>query len=212
MNIIDISVPLVGGLEPWPGDTPFSFDFVSRMREGASCNVGVLRSSPHNGTHVDAPRHVVDGATAAGALPLAPFIGPAVVVDAEKTVTQRGDQLETLIGCGTRVLLRWGRKDHGTFPSAVRPVPAGWIEELAALDVPLLGTDQPSVDPADSQTLDAHHACVRHGIQILENLVLSHVAPGRYELVAFPLRLADADASPVRAVLIERTAEASDSG
>ena len=36
----------------------------------------------------------------------------------------------------------------------------------------------------------------------LEGLVLAHVEPGRYTLAAFPLRLAEADASPVRAVLI----------
>jgi len=38
----------------------------------------------------------------------------------------------------------------------------------------------------------------------LEHLDLSGVAPGRYQLVALPLRLEGMDASPVRAVLIQR--------
>ena len=42
------------------------------------------------------------------------------------------------------------------------------------------------------------------GVAILEGIDLSAVPPGAYELVALPLRLVGADASPVRAILIER--------
>jgi arylformamidase len=38
-------------------------------------------------------------------------------------------------------------------------------------------------------------------VAILEGLELGHVTPGCYELVALPLRLEGADASPVRATL-----------
>jgi arylformamidase len=40
-------------------------------------------------------------------------------------------------------------------------------------------------------------------VAILENVVLSDVAPGAYTLIALPLRLVEADSSPVRAVLVE---------
>lgn len=204
MKIIDISVPLTSAVEPWPGDTPFAFDLAVRIDDGASVNVGALTSSVHNGTHVDAPFHVTAGGEAAGDMPLDAFIGPAVVLEAEDALELSGQSLEDAVGRGSRVLLRWGRNDHARFPDAVHAVPPTWIDELAALGVPLLGTDQPSVDPVDSKSLDAHHACVRNGIRILENLVLADVSPGRYELVALPLRLLEADASPVRAVLIDR--------
>ena len=66
----------------------------------------------------------------------------------------------------------------------------------------LVGIDTPSIDPQESEDLPAHRAAADHDIAILEGLVLEHVAPGRYTLAAFPLRLEGADASPVRAVLI----------
>jgi arylformamidase len=72
---------------------------------------------------------------------------------------------------------------------------------LAARNVLLVGIDSPSVDPETSKTLAAHHACRRADMRILENLVLAHVAPGDYELIALPLKLENLDASPVRAVL-----------
>ena len=58
-----------------------------------------------------------------------------------------------------------------------------------------------SIDPATSKTLDSHQAIRRLGLRVLENLVLDDVPEGDYELIALPLRLTTADASPVRAVL-----------
>ena len=40
-------------------------------------------------------------------------------------------------------------------------------------------------------------------MRVLEGLVLDGVPPGRYELIALPLPIVGADASPVRAVLRE---------
>ncbi len=68
----------------------------------------------------------------------------------------------------------------------------------------LVGVDSDSMDAADSKELAAHHRLAGHGIAILEGIDLSAVAPGVYDLVALPLRLVGADASPVRAVLVTR--------
>ena len=75
------------------------------------------------------------------------------------------------------------------------------VERLAQLGVQLIGIDTASIDPADSKTLDSHQVIRRHNIRVLENLVLDEVPEGDYELIALPLKLTHADASPVRAVL-----------
>ena len=77
------------------------------------------------------------------------------------------------------------------------------IERLAALGVQLVGIDTASIDPAESKTLDSHQVIRRLGLRVLENLVLDDVPEGDYELIALPLKLMTADASPVRAVLRE---------
>jgi arylformamidase len=61
--------------------------------------------------------------------------------------------------------------------------------------------DVPSVDPLDSKELPAHEALRENGIHVLEGLVLDRIEPGDYDLVALPLALEEAYASPVRAVL-----------
>ena len=52
----------------------------------------------------------------------------------------------------------------------------------------------------------AHQVLRRCGLRVLENLVLDAVPEGDYELIALPLKLVAADASPVRAVLRELSA------
>jgi arylformamidase len=71
----------------------------------------------------------------------------------------------------------------------------------------LVGIDTASVDPAASKTLDAHQRLRAHDLRVLENLVLDAVPEGDYELIALPLKLVEADASPVRAILRELPAE-----
>jgi arylformamidase len=66
-----------------------------------------------------------------------------------------------------------------------------------------VGIDTPSIDPADSKDLPSHAMVAAHDLAILEGVVLDHVEDGVYTLVALPLRLEGADASPVRAVLVE---------
>ena len=75
------------------------------------------------------------------------------------------------------------------------------IELLARHGVKLIGVDTASLDPQTSKTMDAHHAVGKHGLAILEGLVLDEVPAGDYELIALPLKFATLDASPVRAVL-----------
>lgn len=72
---------------------------------------------------------------------------------------------------------------------------------LGAHGIGLVGIDFPSVDAPTSKELPTHHALHAADVLILENLDLSAVAPGVYELIALPLKIQGADGSPVRAVL-----------
>ena len=77
------------------------------------------------------------------------------------------------------------------------------VERLADLGVRLIGIDSASIDPADSKPLPSHQVIRQRGLRVLENLLLDDVPEGDYELIALPLKLTTADASPVRAILRE---------
>ena len=204
LRIWDLSPPVQAGSPVFPGDTAFALDWTARIGPGCPVNVSTLTLSPHTGAHADAPLHYDDAGAAIGALDLAPFLGRCRVVHA--------------IGCGP--LVHWQHLAHAVhdLPPRVlvrtyeRAPVAQWdpalaayapetIERLAELGVLLVGIDTASIDPAASKTLDSHQVIRRRGLRVLENLVLDEVPEGDYELIALPLKLSTADASPVRAIL-----------
>ncbi|MBW3555258.1 MAG: cyclase family protein [Gemmatimonadetes bacterium] len=209
MRIIDISQPLGTGTAEWPGDRPFEVTWTLRRDRGDSVNVAAVATSVHAGTHADGPLHTGVG-PAVGTLELDAFLGVAVVVDARPFVTGdppliSEDALEGLDSAeAPRILLRTRSGDEAPdrFPDRFAALSPALCRRLAERGFRLVGTDAPSVDPVDSKELESHRVLVEAGIPNLENLALSGVAPGTYTLVALPLRLTEADSSPVRAVLV----------
>lgn len=206
MTLRDISVALRDGTPEWPGDTPYSCRWTWSMAKGATVNVSAITTSPHVGTHADAPLHVKDGWPGSHELPLEPFIGPALVVDVSDVEEEIAfDDLQRRLGGATRVerlLLRTGRTiAAGPFPGSWPALSEGCARSLLGLGLRLLGVDAPSVDRRDSTTLAVHHMLFSGGAFNLENLDLRRVQPGPYELLAAPLRIMALDAAPVRALL-----------
>jgi arylformamidase len=74
-RIIDITRPLRGDMEVYPGDPPVS---VTSMVLGGA-RVSALQFGSHTGTHVDAPLHFVDGGYGVDELPLDALVGQCVV-------------------------------------------------------------------------------------------------------------------------------------
>ena len=202
--IHDISVAVRPGTPEWPGDVPFQCGWTARISDGASVNLSSITSSPHVGTHADAPIHVHDEWPATESLPLEAFLGDALVMDvrvAESGVLSLAAGDPRLVGV-ERLLLRTGRSiATGSFPADWPVLDAAVASALASRGLRLLGVDAPSVDERESKSLPVHHALFAGGAWVLENLDLSGVPEGHYGLVALPQRLVGLDAAPVRAVL-----------
>jgi arylformamidase len=200
----DISPAVDGNTPVWPGDTVVRIDRAWRMEAGSPVNVGRLTLSPHTGAHADAPLHYDADGAAIGAVPLDPYLGRCRVIHCIGAAPLvRPEHLAAhLHGVPPRVLLRtYSKAPLVHWDSAFCAVAPQTIDVLAEHGVKLVGIDTPSLDPEQSKTMDAHRRVGEHGMAVLEGLVLDAVAPGDYELIALPLKLASLDASPVRAVL-----------
>jgi arylformamidase len=204
----DISISLAAGVPEWPGDTPWSCGWTATIANGSSVNLSSITSSPHVGTHADAPLHVHDGWPGSHELPLEAFYGPVLVVD---ITSARGEisfnALEPLISEHRveRLILKSGATiASGSFPDEWPTLAESCARTLIGLGVRLVGTDAPSVDQRESRTLPVHHMLFQGNCFILENLDLRRITAGSYDIVAFPIKIMSADAAPVRAVLIER--------
>lgn len=199
----DISPPVHAGSPVFPGDAAYRQQWAMTLGPGCPVNVATITLSPHTGAHADAPLHYDAAGAAAGALDLAPYLGPCRVIHAIGVELVEWRHLEhALHALPPRVLVRtYARAPVDRWDAALPAYAPATIERLADRGVRLVGIDSASIDPAASKSLDSHQVIRRRDLRVLENLVLDDVPEGDYELIALPLRLVTADASPVRAIL-----------
>jgi arylformamidase len=199
----DISPTISAELPVWPGDTRFAASATWQIGDGCPVHVSRMTMTTHLGAHTDAPSHYDPAGASIEAVGLQPYIGPCRVIHCIGVrIVEPAHIAPALDGTPPRVLLRtYERSPQGAWDSTFPAISPAAIDLMAARGVLLVGTDAASLDPQDSKTLDAHHAVRAHRMAILEGVVLDDVAPGDYELIALPLKLAGMDASPVRAIL-----------
>ncbi|HEY8050116.1 MAG TPA: arylformamidase [Ramlibacter sp.] len=205
-RIWDISAPVMAASPVFPGDTPYSQEWSATLGPGCPVNVSRITLSPHVGSHADAPLHYDSGGPPIGDVGLEPYLGRCRVIHAIDCgpLVEWRDIEHALRDLPPRVLVRTcERAPVDRFDDKLTAYAPSTIERLAQRGVKLVGIDTASIDPAPSKTLDSHQVIRRLGLRVLENLVLDAVPEGDYELIALPLKLMTADASPVRAVLRE---------
>jgi arylformamidase len=205
---LDLSVPLAADTAHWPGHPRYTVDELLSMARGDVMNVTAVSLCSHFGTHVDAPRHYVrDGATV-DELPLDVLVGPCAVVSYDGEEHIPGAFIESLaLNGATRLLVRTRnsafardpcfREDYiGLTPDAAK--------RLVERGVQLIGVDGPSIGPFDpSLGVPVHQVFLSGGPHqvAVEQLDLSHVDPGDYELVTLPLAVAGLEAAPARVLV-----------
>ncbi|MFN7824863.1 MAG: cyclase family protein [Pseudobdellovibrionaceae bacterium] len=205
MKIHDISPLISEKIGVFPGDHGFQRKVALETNQGNHITLSSISTTLHLGAHADAPIHYGPGLETIEQLKLEPYVGLVQVVTAQ---VKRGERvtLKHLAAAITapRVLVRTNsflNPDH--WNSDFSSFAPELLETFAQQGVVLVGIDTPSVDPEDSKTLEAHQALRRNQLRVLEGLVLDQVKDGLYFLVALPLKIKDADAAPVRAVLLE---------
>jgi arylformamidase len=203
-RLIDISPRIDEGIAVWPGDVAYRRSVTCSIAEGANLDLSSHTTTVHLGAHADAPSHYVAGGADIASRDLSLYYGPCQVMEVELA---RGDRVlpEHLPGPieAPRLLIKTGSfPDPQVFNQDFNSLSPQLVEHLHAAGGVLVGIDTPSVDPFNDKVLETHQALARTDMANLEGLVLTDVAPGLYTLIAFPLPLAGADASPVRAVLV----------
>lgn len=208
MKILDISPRISPRTAVWPGDVPFSREVALSIDRGDNLELSSITTTVHIGAHTDAPNHYVGGGEAMHERALEPYLGRCQIIDVDVRPGERIRPEHVLAPIeAPRVLFRTCTfPDPEVFDEDFAALSAELVHWLHERQVRLVGIDTPSVDLCHDRELEAHKAVAAHDMAILEGIVLDRVGPGLYTLVALPLPLEGADASPVRAVLITGTA------
>ena len=156
------------------------------------CNLTSISMCTHAGTHIDAPLHFCEEGSSVDNIRLNTFYGKCTVITVEGILT--GDDMERLLPyCKRRILFHGEGNTYLSQSAAI---------VLADSDVVLVGNDADSIAPPFDEARP-HRELARAGIVVLENLNLSAIDDGEYDLCAFPIKLGGLEAAPCRAILLE---------
>jgi len=210
MTIYDISLTISPSLPIWPGDPALELEQIESMDKGAHANVTRISAAVHLGTHVDAPHHFLNDGRTVESLPLSVLTGPCYVVqlpDGVEAIT--AEMLERMeltfefkrILFGTRNS-HWWAKGETVFQTDFVAITEDGAEWLVERGVQLVGVDYLSVAPY-GDSAPTHTVLLQAGVIIVEGLNLSQISRGFYDLYCLPLKIADSDGAPARAILIQ---------
>ena len=210
MKVIDLTHTIAPGMPVYPGTEPPVFASANTY-ERDGFKETKLSLYTHTGTHMDPPAHLFPGRTTLDAFPPEQFIGKALVIDCHtlregESITmaqlapygeraERADFLLFRLGWDTR----WGDVSYfGDYPCLDDAV----LEHVLRGAYKGIGFDVIGLDPIADANLTRHKRLFREkDIVNIENLCnLEQCGDGLFWFSCFPLKLADCDGSPIRAV------------
>ncbi|MEE9399234.1 MAG: cyclase family protein [Dehalococcoidales bacterium] len=206
-RIYDVSLPIHPGMPVWPGNPQVAKDVVKAIARGGSSNVSLLHIGTHTATHVDAPRHFIEGASGVDRLEPEVLLGKARLFQLpdvhhiDRRVLEKLDMKDI-----TRLLL--GTRNSTLLKQQELDLDYAFVSEDAArylveTGIKLVGIDYLSIEEYQKEGRPAHNILLGAGVVIIEGLDLTGIPTGDYELLCLPLKLKDSDGAPARVFLRE---------
>ena len=207
---IDVTVPLKEGMAIWPGDVTIKIERRRSMERGDAANNSAISLGVHTGTHMDAPKHFIKDGKSIDKLPLETSVGPARIIEIKDKISIKPEELKQHnIKKGERILFKTVNSPRcwqtDAFVNDFVFVTRDAAQFLVDAGVILVGVDYLSVgspmDPEKTMRPDTHQILLGAGLYLIEGLNLTAIKAGDYNLICLPLKLMDAEGSPVRAIL-----------
>lgn len=158
----------------------------------------------HTGTHIDAPLHMIKDGKTIEDIPLSDLVTKCRVVDfTEVNGSINEDQLKDLnIKEGEFILFKTKNSFNKEFNPEFIYLGSSGAQFLLERKIKGVGIDALGIERSQSGHL-THKVLFQGNIHIIEGLDLSLIKEGNYTLIALPLKIKNADGSPIRAILIE---------
>ncbi|UCF28650.1 MAG: cyclase family protein [Chloroflexota bacterium] len=208
MRTYDITLTISPDLPTWPGDPGVEIERVEKIEDGSNANVSRVDMGVHTGTHVDAPYHFLQDGITVDELNLSLLTGRAYVLHLPEVDLITAAVLEEaqIPPRTRRVLFKtrnselWAEAET-EFQTDFVGLSEDGAEYLVRRGVKLVGMDYLSIAPF-KQSRPTHERLLEAGVVVVEGLNLTEVDQGRYTIYCLPLKIANSDGAPARAILI----------
>lgn len=207
MKLIDLSHPLEHGQQTFPSDPKLSI-IPHGNTKTLRYNITQIVMGSHQGTHLDAMYHFLDGGKTLDEMPLEWFYGAAHLFRIPKNANEEitvEDFLpyEHLLIPEAKIIFETGWHKHfgkdyffSDFPSLSQEA----ARFLAEKNIRMLGMDMPT---PGKDWFELHHdILLPKEIVIVESLANLDKVPDQFTFIGFPLNFKGRDGSPIRAVAL----------
>lgn len=206
MKVVDLSHLLNPQISVFPGTLPPVFDEID-IEGYTELKITMFT---HSATHIDAPCHILKNTKSLDKFPAEKFIGKGIVIDCKnlrnKSITVSFlKQHEALIKQTHFILFnsgwsaKWKSPDYfENFPTLTAEA-ALWLTQF---NLKGIGLDSISLDEVDDLNLPNHKIVLEKEILIIENMTNLDSINGDFIFQCFPIKIENADGSPVRAVAV----------
>ena len=168
--------------------------------------------SCHSWAHIDdAPYHFLEYGKKISEFNLSSFMLTSIVIESfENNEVSPLDIPDKLPNDIEAILFKTNNSKNDvfarkTFTSDYVSVYVEAAEKCASIGIKLVGIDYLSVDKYETtQYPPVHYYLMNNNIMILETISLKDIPTGRYKLICFPIKIKNAEASQIRAVLISQ--------
>jgi kynurenine formamidase len=207
-RIIDLTLTLKCGMRG------VSFE-PARVLEKDGWNASTLSLYSHCGTHMDAPIHFGVGRQTIDQLDVSQVIGPAWLVDVRPIEPRASIGVEHMSGIaekiepGESILICTGWSEYvgqDKYRNELPRISTDLAQWCVNTGVRMLGVEPPSV--ADVNNVEeltmVHKILFEGGVIVVEGLAnLQSLTKHKVTFIALPLKIANGDGAPARAVAIE---------
>jgi kynurenine formamidase len=213
-KVIDLTQLLNEKMTVYPDTTPPTFVVTNTVEKNGYREHQISMLS-HTGTHIDAPCHILLDGKSLDQFSMNKFIGRAMVIDCKGRHEISFDYLQTFESKIAEVdfilfYTGWQNKwnTSGYFEDC--PIPTKEAAHyLTGFKLKGVGLDAFSLDKINSafavneENLPNHHILLKKEIILIENLTnLDKLPEFGFTFQGFPLKVENADGSPVRAVAV----------
>jgi len=155
---------------------------------------------------MDAPSHFRKSGISIDKMPLTAAIGKARLIEITDNEFIKVEEIRPhRIHSGERILFKTKnskrRWDNKPFNKKFVHLSIEAAEFLADRKVRMIGIDYLSIGGFEGNVIEVHNTILKAGIWVIEGLDLSNIRPGYYDLVCLPIKIADSDGAPARALV-----------
>ena len=190
---IDITKILKPSMAVYEGDPKFENDEIfSIERDGF--NLNKISMGTHTGSHIDAPLHFIKNGMSVSEIDDKYFFTNTFLADVSKYKFIDSEVLKKYNLSEVNSLI-FKTDSENIF------LTKDGAEYILKTGIMLVGTDNMDIEDESCGDFSVHKTLLRNNILIAENLDLKNISEGFYKLYCFPLKIENADGSPIRAFL-----------